>query len=259
MPSALLFPYFVSISLSFYLVIFRIVFDRCRVDPLRKNNDSSMERKDSVENLILSSDFDHLDNFDLILNEIGNKNARAILSEINSGYDTSTLIATRTGITIQDVILHLGKLETIGLIVRSGSDFSALRGRAPNRYRISKIAILLIPSKISDRALIRNSIIKKSLEIVKKRFLISMTISIMWILSLIGLSLHLYDIPLMTSNVPPPVSDLTRVVRFIGATSVFLRNLSLPLMILAILSIPPLFYFLGKQFLNYRRLSKSLK
>ena len=122
--------------------------------------------------MILFSSLDQDDKFDMILSELSNKNARAVLKNIILGRDTFSLIVESTGLSLQDVLLHLNKLEAIGLIVKNGSDFSAIRGRAPRRYKVTKVAILLVPSSSSEYPQNKRAIIKKSAEILKRRFLL---------------------------------------------------------------------------------------
>src|SRR5487761_1367329 len=124
--------------------------------------------------------------FELACAELANKNARGILHEISIGACSSPEIASRTGLTIQDVIFHLSRLEQIHIIEEDNSSDSrkwfpsSLRGRIAKHYRISKVAVLLIPNEIfvrpkckdvgsDNKASFRENLVKKSAAILKKQ------------------------------------------------------------------------------------------
>ncbi|HKW04302.1 MAG TPA: winged helix-turn-helix domain-containing protein [Nitrososphaerales archaeon] len=165
------------------------------------------EQKDFIdakepEDLIVSTDLEDEEMFEAISLELANKNARRILREVVSGYNTSSLIAERTGLTIQDVINHLGKLEHFGLIESDGIDASSLRGRSAKRYRISKVAVLLIPSQPEDEPRLREQLKRKSIALLRKRMLMSIAAGLVWGGTLFSLLLGT-EVQHVRSSAPP--------------------------------------------------------
>ena len=135
--------------------------------------------EDLPEDYILSADLDDEGRFDLICSELANKNAKRILREIIRGASTSSLIAERLELTVQDVLIHLDRLETIGLIEQFKTNQQlALRGRLPRQYRISKIAVIMIPSSSEDGAILKEGIKKKSAVLLRNRFYLSIASTI---------------------------------------------------------------------------------
>jgi len=119
---------------------------------------------------------DNEQEFELICKELSNKNARSILKEIAYGVDTSPAITEKTHLSLQDVLLHLNKLEATGLIDRTNSKLPSFRGRKPVRYEVSHIAVLLIPEEeaiIANKSQIITNIKKKALSRLKKRIALS--------------------------------------------------------------------------------------
>lgn len=168
---------------------------------------STHEQKDvieekSPEDLIVSTDLDDEERFEAISLELANKNARRILREVTRGYNTSSLIAERTGLTVQDVINHLGRLEDIGLVEPDGLDTSSLRGRSAKRYRISKVAVLLIPSQPDDEPRLREQLKRKSTALIRKRLLASVFASLAWGLVLFSFILQ-SEVQHYRSSIPP--------------------------------------------------------
>lgn len=132
--------------------------------------------------------------FELICAELGNKNARKVLREIANGMNTSTSIAEKVGLTIQDVSIHLDRLVKVGMIKKSGK-LSSFRGRRAETYRISRLAVLLIPAETANRQHLMELIKRKAATLVRKRLLaaIGMTgaISISFFLILLqSLAIH---------------------------------------------------------------------
>lgn len=99
---------------------------------------------------------------------------------MSAGKSTATEIAKETSLSVQDVLLHLNNLELIRLIERDGLLPISIRGRNPKRYKISRLAIVLIPSEIVDKNALRQFISKKSFELMKKRILTCIVLTIAW-------------------------------------------------------------------------------
>lgn len=154
------------------------------------------------EDLIVSTDLEDEERFEVIALELANKNARRILREIIKGNNTSTLITEKTGLTIQDVINHLDRLEDIGLVETDGLDTSSLRGRSAKRYRVSKVAVLLIPSQREDEPRLREQLKRKSAMLLRKRLMMSLVASIAWGLIFISVLLE-SEVQHVRSGFPP--------------------------------------------------------
>ncbi|MGD0319665.1 MAG: winged helix-turn-helix transcriptional regulator [Nitrososphaerales archaeon] len=122
------------------------------------------------EDVILESDSVDEAKFELICGELGNKNGRRILKEIANGVNTSTLIAERTGLTLQDVLVHLDKLVRAGMIEKSGK-LPSLRGRRASVYRISHVAVLLSPNETANVSHLKEFLRRKALASVRRRML----------------------------------------------------------------------------------------
>ena len=175
------------------------------------------EQKDIIdekepEDLIVSLDLDDEERFEGISQELANKNARTILKEVMKGRNnTSTLIAESTGLTIQDVIQHLNRLEEFGLVETYGLDtFSSFRGRTAKRYRISKVGVLLIPSRPEDEPRIKEQLAKKSAAILKKRFFVSIAASLAWGVAFVAFVLQ-SEVQRLGGHTGPPGSNSTSV------------------------------------------------
>ena len=169
--------------------------------------------EDLSEDYILSADLDDEGRFDLICSELANKNAKRILREIMRGASTSSLIAEKLELTVQDVLIHLDRLETIGLVEQFKTDqLLALRGRLPRQYRISKVAILMVPSSSEDGAILKDGIKKKSAVLLRNRFYISIASTIGF--TVVDFLYLLRSVPrlFLSSNggfqSPPPASGL---------------------------------------------------
>lgn len=83
-------------------------------------------------------------------------------------------------------MIHLNKLELTRLIEKDGLLPTSIRGRNPKRYRIARLAVVLIPSEIVDEATLREFISKKSYELVKRRILTCVVFSISWAVALVS-------------------------------------------------------------------------
>jgi DNA-binding transcriptional ArsR family regulator len=175
------------------------------------------EQKDIIdekqpEDLILSLDLDDEERFEAISQELANKNARSILKAVMKGRNnTSTLIAESTGPTIQDVIQHLNRLEEFGLVETYGLDtFSSLRGRTAKRYRISKVGVLLIPSRPEDEPRIKEQLARKSAAILRKRFFACIAASLAWGVAFVAFILQ-SEVQHLGAHIGPPGSNSTSV------------------------------------------------
>lgn len=162
------------------------------------------------EDLIISTDLEDEERFEAISLELANKNARKILREVIKGFNTSTLIAEKTGLTVQDVINHLNRLEDIGLVESDGIDTSSFRGRSAKRYRVSKVAVLLIPSQPEDEPRLREQLKRKSVSIIRKRFFLSIFASLAWGLVFLSAAVQ-SEVQHFRSGVPPPNSNTTSI------------------------------------------------
>jgi len=85
--------------------------------------------------------------FKTVCRELSNRNVREMLRAIGAGTCTSSEIAERTNLTIQNVLLHLNRLKSTGLIMTNGN-LKQLRGRSPTKYTIHHSAILLVVTGI---------------------------------------------------------------------------------------------------------------
>lgn len=178
-----------------------------------------IDEKDPEE-LIISTDLEDEERFEAISLELANKNARRILREVARGNNTSSLIAQATGLTVQDIINHLGRLEDFGLLETDGFDASSLRGRSAKRYRVSKIGVLLIPSSPEDEPRLREQLKKKSVAILRKRFLMSIATSLAWGIVFVASALE-FEVQHYshsgppggntTSIIPPPIQIITHL------------------------------------------------
>lgn len=135
-----------------------------------------MSRFDSPDDYIHVLSSDDAEVFELACSELGNKHARDILEQVAHSACTSADIAKRLGLSVQSVTLHLDTLEKIGLIEGNKAESSGDRGRLPRYYRISKFAVLLIPSQIErdhGKHLMSSIMKNKALNLLKKRLVIS--------------------------------------------------------------------------------------
>jgi len=146
------------------------------------NLEEDIEAEDCISSV--ASDDEKL--FELTCLELANKNSRRILKEIASGRGTASEIAAQTGLSSQDVLIHLTRLESIGLIQKDSLISDSLRGRNPKHYKISKLAVVLIPTEIIDKVSLRQFISKKSFELLKKRIFTSGVIASVWVISLVA-------------------------------------------------------------------------
>lgn len=182
------------------------------MSPPTKQKDIVDEKE--PEDLILSLDLDDEERFEVISQELANKNARTILKEVMKGQNnTSSLIAESTGLTIQDIIQHLNRLEEFGLVEAYGHDtFSSLRGRTAKRYRISKVGVLLIPSHPEDEPRIKEQLVRKSAAILRKRFFVSIAASLAWGAAFVAFVLQ-SEVQRLGGNTGPSGSNSTVVTR----------------------------------------------
>ncbi len=139
--------------------------------------EDNVDAEDCVK-AISSSEDERL--FELACTELANKNVRRILKEIASGKATAVEISSGTELSVQDVLIHLNRLESMGLIERDTTPSSSLRGRASRHYRISKLAVVLIPTEIVDKVRLRQFLSKKAYDLMKRRLLISALFACSW-------------------------------------------------------------------------------
>jgi DNA-binding transcriptional ArsR family regulator len=116
--------------------------------------------------------------FELICAELGNKSARRILKEIANGENTSSLIAERTELSVQDVLIHLDKLVKAGLVEKADSKMPSFRGRKANSYRISRVAVLLMPNETANKLELKKLIQRKSIALLRRRLLSSIGLTL---------------------------------------------------------------------------------
>lgn len=135
---------------------------------------------------------DDVEKFDLTCEQLGNKHARDVLEQLKRGANAAADIAKNLDLTVQTVISHLNALEKIGLVESSKVEQLGNRGRVPRHYRITKVAVLLIPSQIGNddgRTLITSMMKKKALDLLKKRLMVSalgailITAGVFWYIS----------------------------------------------------------------------------
>ena len=131
----------------------------------------------------VSSDDERL--FELTCLELANKSSRRILKEVASGRGTASEIAKKTGLSVQDVLIHLGRLESIELIEKDHSVDGSLRGRNPRHFKISRLAVVLIPTEITGNTDTKRFISRKSFELLKKRILVAGSFALAWSLSFV--------------------------------------------------------------------------
>ena len=134
--------------------------------------------------------------FELICSELGNRSGRRILRQIANGVNTSSSIAESTGLTVQDVLLHLDRLTTAGMIKKSGK-MPSFRGRKADAYEISRLAVLLTPAETANRLQLKELVRKKSADLLKRRLLMSGIIGaslfavLYWLLATVSAPIHL--------------------------------------------------------------------
>lgn len=131
------------------------------------------------EDSVIFADLRDEGKFELISTELLNKNARRILKEILRDNRTAPGIAGATGLTIQDVLLHLKRLVEIGFI-QEDRKLESFRGRRAKQYKIRKVAALLLPVDETDTAYVKETLMRKAKDIVRKRLLWSLLPTIGW-------------------------------------------------------------------------------
>lgn len=153
-----------------------------------ENTKAKLEEGDSPEDYLkIINSSDNEEEFELICKELSNKNARKILKEVAYGIDTSTSIVEKTGLTLQDVLIHLDRLVATGLIERSTSKAPSFRGRKPIRYQISRVGVLLIPEEeaiMANKPQIKQNMRNKALSRIKRRIALTIasTSTLEWLL-----------------------------------------------------------------------------
>ncbi len=136
-----------------------------------------IEEADPEDIIVASNSETDEARFELICSELGNKSARRILKEIANGSNTSSLLAEKTELSVQDVLVHLDRLVTAGLIEKADSKMPSFRGRKANSYRISRVAVLLMPNETANKLELRKLIQRKSFALLRKRLLSSIGLS----------------------------------------------------------------------------------
>lgn len=144
---------------------------------LPKNQEDWIESADPEDVIVSTNSETDEAKFELICAELGNKSARKILKEIANGTNTSSLIAEKTDLTVQDVLIHLDKLVTAGLIEKAEGKLPSFRGRKPNSYRISRVAVLLMPNETANKLELKKLIQRKSIALLRRRLLSSIALT----------------------------------------------------------------------------------
>ncbi|HZW55028.1 MAG TPA: hypothetical protein VFF30_01945 [Nitrososphaerales archaeon] len=136
---------------------------------------------------------DDEEKFELVCSTLSNKSARLILEKIKEGIDTAAGLAGSIGLSIQTTIDYLHRLELAGIIEKdsgaSSFDYTVFRGRTPRHYKLSKIAVLLVPSRIESRDK-KSRLIEllgwKSWKLLKERILLSIVITTIAEITILG-------------------------------------------------------------------------
>ena len=164
--------------------------------------------------------------FELVCNELGNKSARKILKLISEGVTTSTELAEATGLSLQNVITHLKNLEKIGLVEKDhdrGLSSDLLRGRTAKKYHICKIAVLLVPNELNNKATIKKIVDREVLKLVRERITVSVSIAIGWAVTFFFLLSYLFHTslaPFIKSGVTTSTSTTTTMLTTYVTTAI---------------------------------------
>jgi hypothetical protein len=133
-----------------------------------------MEENELPDDSILFADLNDEKRFELISTELLNKNARRILKEILRDNRNAPGIAEVTGLTIQDVLIHLKRLKEIGFVQEDSSKLDSFRGRRAKQYNLCKVAAVLVPIDTSGNSYLRKDLKKRAKDLLLRRTLVAL-------------------------------------------------------------------------------------
>ena len=101
-----------------------------------------VSEKEIVEGSIVTledtSDSKNVDRFEMMCDELSNRNSRMIMKSLASRPLTCSEISQLTGFTVQCVWKHISRLTSLAIVESDRNATDVLRGRKGRRFRLAK-------------------------------------------------------------------------------------------------------------------------